>query len=528
MSIPPEPLVPFAAPQAAHNGSIRLQDLADLLKTLDENALVAITDANGCINHVNDLFCRVSKYAASELIGQNHRILNSGCHGEAHWRNLWTTILSGNVWKGEVKNRAKDGTFYWVQATIAPAFDNRGRIKHFLAIYTEISPQKEAEENLRQTQRLDSLRVMAGGIAHDFNNLLTSILGNCGLLTMNFGQASQALPLVENIEKSVQRATLLTSQLLAFTGSGPWQPIRVELSTFVREMEAVLRNPSPQGPVVRLDLAPIPLFIKADPSQLHQAIISLTNNAVEAIAVPEEGAVTIRVLERTLEAGDISRFMPQTQMKAGRYGVLEVDDTGCGMTPEVLSRVFDPFFTTKFTGRGLGLSALVGILRAMGGGISVDTRPRQGSTFRIYLPLAEEEPVQEPIVHRATGRDHGTVLFVDDEPMLREVAAEVLASTGFDVLLAGDGVEAVALYQRRPETIALVVMDLTMPRLGGLEAANRIRTLNPKAKVILSSGYSDQVMVGSMGNMRPDAFLQKPYKLDDLLEMVRMVASAGN
>ena len=508
--------------------SICLNDLADLLKTVDENTLVAITDSNGLITHVNEMFCRVSKYDQHELIGQNHRVLNSGCHAEAFWRNLWQTILSGRVWKGQIKNRAKDGATFWVEATIAPTFDASGRLKHFLAVYSEISLQKEAEEILRQAQRLDSLRLMAGGIAHDFNNLLTSILGNCGIAGLNLAGDSPALPYLNKIEQTVQRAALLTNQLLAFTGRGPWLPILLELNTFVRDMEATVEAAVPRGVHVHLDLTESLLHVRADPSQLHQIIMSLTNNAAEAIGEDRDGAILLRLGAGSLDDQEAAALLPQTQVKAGPYAVLEVVDSGCGMAPELLSRIFDPFFTTKFTGRGLGLSAVLGILRAWDGGIAVESSPGGGSTFRVFLPLADPAAAA-PRADRPSppGAHRGTVLFVDDEPMLRECGAEVLASAGFEVLQAKDGIEALEAYRARAADITVVVMDLTMPRLGGLEAAAQLRALNPLARVILSSGYSDPVLAGPPGSLKPEAFLQKPYTLEALREIVLRVQQAG-
>ncbi|WP_306598127.1 response regulator [Geothrix sp. 21YS21S-2] len=486
--------------------------------------MVSITDPRGLITHVNELFCRISKYPVHELVGKDHRILNSGCHEDCFWRNLWETLLSGRVWKGEIKNRAKDGTFYWVDATLAPSFDPAGHLKRFLGIYTEISPWKEAEESLRRAQRLDSLRVMAGGIAHDFNNLLTSILGNCGILTQAYPPESQALPFLDNIEKAVQRAALLTNQMLAFTGRGPWLPILLDLNTFVKGMEKLFEASCPRRIAVRVDVAGEPLLINADPSQLHQILVSLVNNAAEAIGEEREGAITVRAGRHLIDPPGALAFLPQTQMRPGAYAVLEVADSGCGMTDQILSRIFDPFFTTKFTGRGLGLSAVLGILRAWEGGIAVDSVPGGGSVFRVYLPLVEApEGGEAPEQPASLVLPQGKVLFVDDEPMLRQCASEILMASGFEVVLAEDGLEALECYRTHADAISIIVMDLSMPHLNGVEAATQIRELDPRAKVILSSGYTSEVLAGSLRSLKPDAFLHKPYTMTSLRDAVLQV-----
>jgi PAS domain S-box-containing protein len=495
------------ASSKSFQSAIHLQDLADFMKALDDNALVAITNLDGRITHVNDKFCAVSKYPREELLGQDHRILRSGYHDESFFRTLWATILAKSAWTGEIKNRAKDGTFYWVDATIVPALDAGGAIKHFLAFYSDITQRKEAEDALRQAQRLESLRVMAGGIAHDFNNLLTSILGNADLGARTLPADSPTLPFLERIEQASLKAADLTNQLLAFTGQHPWQPIRLDLALLVKGMAPSMALSAPKNVELRIDLAPEALHINVDPTQLHQV-----------------GMVSIRLGECWVESGTHPRQMLLPPGKPGRYAFLEIADTGCGMAPETVSRIFEPFFTTKFAGRGLGLSAVMGILHASDGAVSVESTPGQGSTFQVFFPLVEaletlgtSEAASIPAIPR------GTVLFVDDEAMLRELAEEILTEAGFHVLQAKDGLEALECFRAEQACIALVIMDLTMPRLGGLEAFRKIREWAPSAKVILSSGYTELGLAESLKDVKPDGFLQKPYKLNELRDIAQRV-----
>jgi len=518
-----EPGTGWASPKP-YQAAIHLQDLADFMKALDDNALVAITNIEGRITHVNDMFCSVSRYSREELLGQDHRILSSGFHDEPFFRTLWATILAKSVWKGEIKNRAKDGTYYWVDATIVPALDAGGALKHFLAIYGDITRRKETEDVLRQTQRLESLRVMAGGIAHDFNNLLTSILGNSDLGAQTLPIDSPTLPFFERIEQASLKAAELTSQLLAFTGQRPWQPIRLDLPLLVKGMAPSMALSAPKNVEVRIDLGQEPLHISVDPTQLHQVILSLVKNAAEAIGEEDGGIVSIRLGECWMETGAHPRQVLIPPGKPGRYAFLEVSDTGCGMTPETVSRIFDPFFTTKFAGRGLGLSAVMGILHASGGAVSVESALGRGSTFQVYFPVVEEVETQgagelpsNPAISQ------GTILFVDDEAMLRELAVEILVEVGFHVIQAKDGLEALDVFRAEQEGIILVIMDLTMPRLGGIEAFRKIREWAPLAKVILSSGYTELGLAESLKELKPDGFLHKPYKVSDLKEVAQRV-----
>jgi CheY-like chemotaxis protein len=285
---------------------------------------------------------------------------------------------------------------------------------------------------------------------------------------------------------------------------------------------------TPKRVEVRIELTEEPLFISVDPTQLHQVILNLVTNAVEAIGEDRDGTITIRLGECWLESGARPRRVVFPPGKPGRYAFLEVADTGCGMAHETLPKIFDPFFTTKFAGRGLGLSAVMGTLRASEGAVSVESAPGQGSSFQVFFPLNETAEISE-ISERASTPviSQGTILFVDDEPMLRELAAEILAEVGFAVLQAKDGMEAVETYNAAHSIIALVILDLTMPRLGGLEAFRKIREIDFNAKVVLSSGYTDHWLSESPDDLKPEGFLHKPYKLNDLCEVVQRVLQGG-
>jgi PAS domain S-box-containing protein len=369
-----------------------VEELSAYKRALDEHAIVAITDARGRITFVNDKFCAISKYPREELLGRDHRIINSGFHPKDFFANLWATILEGRVWKGEIQNRAKDGTFYWVDTTIVPFLDDRGRPVKFVAIRADITERKRGEENLRQAQKLESLGVLAGGIAHDFNNLLTIIMGNCSLAGMDLAPDSPALGFLQQIESASQRAAALTRQMLAYAGKGRVLVQELSLNRLVREMTELLAVTLSRNATLRLDLdAGLPELL-GDPAQMQQVVMNLVTNASEAIPGHAEGVIALRTSLEVLDAPAIEAMVPVLAMAPGPHVMLEVSDTGCGMDEEVQARMFDPFFTTKFTGRGLGLSALLGILRGHGGGLVVRSLPGHGTTMRVYLPVPPGAP----------------------------------------------------------------------------------------------------------------------------------------
>lgn len=499
-----------------------LRELEDFKRALDEHAIVAVTDARGRITYVNEKFCAISKYTKEELMGQDHRIINSGHHPKAFMAQLWKTILAGNVWKGEIKNRAKDGSPYWVDTTIVPFLGEDGIPVQFVAIRADITQRKEAEDALRQSQKLESLGVLSGGIAHDFNNLLTTILGNANLGAMRLPPESPALPYLQQIEQATLRAADLTRQLLAYAGKGRLQVIEVDLNRLVVEMTQLLTVSISKKAVVRYDLCPVLPLISADPSQMQQLVMNLVTNASEAIGEEVSGLITIRTGLQTVDEATNSGLLPALPLAAGTYVTLEVSDTGCGMAPEVRDRIFDPFFTTKFTGRGLGLSAMLGILRSHHGSLKVYSELGRGSVFKLFLPAltqGADSHVSKPAGGEWQG--HGVLLVVDDEPGARAVARGLAEGLGFQVLEAADGQEALALFELRHAEIRAVLMDLTMPHLDGRQAFLRMHAVAPEVPVVLTSGYSEQDVLADFLGRGLAGFLAKPYQSSQFLAVIR-------
>ncbi|BDU73332.1 PAS domain-containing hybrid sensor histidine kinase/response regulator [Mesoterricola silvestris] len=504
-----------------------VHELEVFKNALDEHAIVAITDAFGRITYVNEKFCAISKYPREELLGKDHRVINSGHHPKAFFTDLWRTIRGGKVWKGEIRNRAKDGTFYWVDTTIVPYLDDQGVPFQFVAIRADITQRKAGEEAIRQSQKLESLGVLAGGIAHDFNNLLTTILGNCNLASMVLDPGSPATPYLDQVEKASLRAADLTRQMLAYAGKGRIMILAVNLNYLVQEMTELLSVSISKKASIRLELAPTLPEIMADPAQMQQLVMNLVTNASEALG-EEGGTITLRTGEQWLDSVYLTTLIPAIPIPPGRYVVLEVSDTGCGMTRDVIDLIFDPFFTTKFTGRGLGLSALMGILKSHGGSIKVYSEPGQGTSMKLFLPVVATEASPAP-EEPAPGTQafRGTVLIVDDEAPARAVACALARALGLQVIEAADGAEAVGLFRERRDELSLVIMDLTMPRMDGREAFRHMAAEDATIPVVLTSGYNETFAVGDFAGGDLAGFLPKPYNRSQFENAVRVALEAG-
>ena len=400
------------------------------------------------------------------------------------------------------------------------------RIYH--AVLRDLTAQKHAEaertaleRQLFQAQKLESLGVLAGGIAHDFNNLLMGVLGHAGLALEQLNPLHPARRNLEAIQKAGQRAADLTRQMLAYSGRGQFVVRHLDLTVQVEEMVHLLEVSLPKTVVLHLDLKRDLPAVTADASQVQQVIMNLVINAAEAIG-EAPGAITLATgLQRLEQPGGHALLVGQ-DVAPGLYVCLEVTDTGCGMDPGTVSRIFEPFFTTKFTGRGLGLSAIMGIVRGHKGALRVYSEPGRGTTFKVLFP-AQEATVAAAVPEEAGGAwtSQGLVLVVDDDETVRAVAREALERRGFQVLEAGDGVEGVAQVRQHGSALSLVLLDMTMPRMDGETAFREMRALHPELRVILSSGYSEVEAMGRFLGKGLRGFIQKPYGPKDLVAKVQ-------
>jgi two-component system cell cycle sensor histidine kinase/response regulator CckA len=499
--------------------------------------LAWLKDVEGRFLAVNKVFAEACGLSSPEaLVGKSDLDVWPRALAEAYRADDAAVMASGRQNAVEEPIASVDGT-RWFETYKSPVFAPDGSIVGTTGVARDVTARKNAEHqalraeeerrklelSVLQAQKLESLGVLAGGIAHDFNNLLTSILGNAELALAELPPNSPARGFLHDIELASRHAADLCRQMLAYSGKGRFVVQPISLNEIVAEMGQLLSvSTSKMASLTHTFAANLP-SVMADATQVRQVVMNLITNASEAIG-DREGTIALRTgalaCDRDYFAdavGDSERHV------AGMYVFLEVADTGVGMDPATLARIFDPFFSTKFAGRGLGLAAVLGIVRGHKGVLKVSSEPGKGTTFRVLLPAhgAAAEPGEARPVAAGDFRGHGLVLVADDQAAVRAVARNILERAGFRVMTAVDGREALQLYERHGPEIRLVVLDMTMPHLNGEACFLALRELNPAAKIVMTSGYSEQEVVAHFVGKGLAGFVQKPYKADLFLGTIR-------
>jgi two-component system, cell cycle sensor histidine kinase and response regulator CckA len=423
--------------------------------------------------------------------------------------------------------RTKDGKCRLVAVTLKLV--EIGANRAILATHRDITQMKQAEEEQRRleqqllhAQKLESMGILAGGIAHDFNNILMAIIGNADLALMRINRESPVVENLNQIEKAAARAADLARQMLAYSGKGHFVVELIDLNTLLQEMLHILQVSISKKALLKLNLQQPLSPIEADATQIRQIVMNLVINASEAIG-DQSGVIAVSTGCMECSQEYLKNVWLDENLSAGLYVYLEVVDTGCGMDSDTLSRLFDPFFTTKFTGRGLGMAAVLGIVRGHKGGIRVSSEPGRGTTFRVLFPAAGrpfDESRSESAVECWKGK--GTVLLVDDEESVRSVGTAMLKELGFDVVTAADGIDALEILRNRGD-IALVILDLTMPRMDGEQCFRELQKMNSSIKVIISSGYNELEVSRRFNGNGMVGFVQKPYRMSTLEDVVKSV-----
>jgi PAS domain S-box-containing protein len=487
--------------------------LAAIVQSFDD-AIVG-TSPEGMVQTWNDGAERLFGYPAAEMIGRSMRVVIPGDRQQEEDRILQSIVDGKPVVHFETVGLRKDGSTVEISLMVSPIRDKSGRLVGISRVSHDITEQKRQAEQMRQTQKLESLGVLAGGIAHDFNNLLTGILGNASL-ALEDGQIQPGTrdALAAVIEAS-DRAAQLARQMLAYSGKGRFVVEDIDFSSRVRDTLPLIRSAIPPTVELKLDLADGLPPVEADPAQMQQLMMNLIINAAESIPERKPGVVEIAT---RLEDG-----------AAGLQVLFQVRDTGAGMSEETRARIFDPFFTTKFTGRGLGLSAVMGIVRGHNGSIAVTSKLGEGTVFRVLLPVSAERTAKAasspvPFVASVTPvRGTGLVLVVDDEPVVRKIATLALERAGYSVAVAENGARGVEAFRREAGRLRCVILDLTMPVMSGEEALAQMKSIRAEIPIILSSGFNEAQAVRQFEGKGLAGFLQKPYQAAALLEAVRKV-----
>jgi len=506
---------------------------------IDHTADLAFwTDAGSRFIYVNDTACRVLGYTREELLGMKVNDIDRD-FSEDIWKDHWRELREKKAMVFETVHRARDGrTFPVEMQTNFVEFEGR---EYNCAFARDITERKQAEDHrivmerrLLQTQKLESLGVMAGGIAHDFNNLLMAILGNLDLALVSTSSVSPARSNIEQVIQATHSAADLTRQMLAYSGKGRFMIGDIDINELIEENAHLFRASVSRNTSLNFQLASGIHLISADAGQVQQVIMNLVANASEAIG-ERTGEITVSTSMADCEDEYLTKSRIEEKPQAGRFVCLEVRDTGCGMDRGVLDRIFDPFFSTKFTGRGLGMCAVMGIVRGHKGALVIESAAGEGTTVKVYLPAVDRTSKRITAAGDVTVRrleeerktlSRRTVLVVDDEEMVREVCCAMLQELGFDVVAAEDGAQAVEIFRARIGEIDCVLLDLSMPKMDGLAAFQEISGLKPNVNVILVSGYNEQEAIQRFSAQGLAGFIQKPYRFETLRKELDKVLSS--
>ncbi|HBG04139.1 MAG: hybrid sensor histidine kinase/response regulator [Geobacteraceae bacterium GWC2_58_44] len=495
------------------------ESLIKLSQAVEQSPVtIVITDTKGNIEFVNPKFTHLTGYTYEEALGKNPRVLKSEFNSPGLYRELWDTITAGKVWEGEFLNKKKSGELFAEHATISPIRNRDGVVTHYLAIKEDITERRQLEAQLIQSQKMESIGRLAGGVAHDFNNMLSVILGCVQLAMLRVSEGEKLWQYLEQISKAAQRSSDITRQLLAFSRKEIISPKEVNLNAQIIATQATLGRLI--GEDVKLSFRPVTNIwsIKADPSQLDQILVNLAVNARDAMA--NGGSIAIETANVHIDRTYCQYHLDSTP---GDYVRLAVSDSGSGMDRQTLTHIFEPFFTTKEVGKGtgLGLSTVYGIVRQNNGFINVYSEPGHGTTFQIYFPRCSgtAEIAEEFIEAEISGS--GTVLLVEDDPLVREMARQMLEEIGYTVIESETAEQAVETCARGEVQIDVILTDVVMPGMNGKEMVAVIETMRPGIKVLFMSGYTSD-LVAQRGVVDAGRhFIQKPFDMHSLSEKIR-------
>jgi len=532
--------------QASHIKNISLRhENSELLNSLSsfKDAIEHATDAIavfskvGQLEYANPALIELSGYDRSELSGVSWNDIYTDINQALEFFESGSSMV-GQPWRGKLHLRCKQGREISTISSFSPVVNSsNGRVSQCIVIQRDVSEEEIIRERMDRLQRTESLSVMAGGIAHDFNNLLTSIMGSAALIEMSADRDSAISRHCLQINQSSQKAASLCEQMLAYAGQGKYQVKKLDMLELLKGMRGSLNalihsKLDGRGKIVFMAGDSLPA-INADESQLRQVVTNLVINASEALESREgDGLVRVKVFPAELSRDALEKMHVSDKTNEGCFVCLEISDNGEGMDRSTLERIFDPFFSTRFLGRGLGMPAVLGIVHGHKGALEIESQPGKGSVVRAYFPCVDSQGslFQQTIEGYASSivdwSGMGTVLVVDDDHALLKVASSMIERTGFRVLCASSGAEAVELLQNNLDLVTAVLVDWSMPEMDGEEVARAFHQMKPDVKILLSSGYSEEMVMQAVASGVPVDFIQKPYSFEQLKLKLREVIDA--
>ena len=498
------------------------QLLKKTINTIHES--IFITDPDGIIQYANKSFTRIMGYSAQEALGKTPAILNSHQQSKEFYQHLWQTLKSGEPWSGRIMNRHKDGTIFPVYMSIAPMFNAQQEITHFVAVHEDLTADEALQHKIMQAQKMEAVGIMVGGIAHDFNNLLATILGNLYLMRKKIQGDKKGMSRIQTMEKAVHHGADMIQQMLTFSRQDSPDMNSMNMLAFLKETAKLAESSLPENIHFSLDYSSDvkESYIQGNLHQLQQVILSLVSNARDAVNNVSNPEISLILSQEDPSPDMLLNYIGSHQ--EGEWQCLRCKDNGYGIAQEHIDKIFDPFFTTKTVGEGtgLGLAMVYGAIQNHHGLIAVESELNVGTTLSIFIPNHKVSELQliDTDEHFDQGQGQSILLVDDDEP-LRDVLHEILKESGFKTLQASNGQQAVNIFTKNQHHIALIIMDVVMPIMGGVAAAKKIRNIDATIPIIFQTGYGEQTQLHAAASIENCDTLKKPLQVHELLTKIQ-------